>query len=71
MPRDVVIHHADVAVEERTWFSAVPVNDCAKDGLSPDLLQQAAQQALRRGLVTRDELRDVERALSPYGGLAA
>jgi predicted transcriptional regulator of viral defense system len=78
VPLDVVLHHAEVPAEERAWFSAVPVtspgrtlNDCANDGLAPDLLQQAAQQALRRGLVTRAELRDVETALAPYGGLAA
>mgnify|MGYP003407283785 CR=1 FL=1 len=78
VPRDVMVHHADVSMEERTWFSAVPVtsacrtlNDCAKDELSPELLQQAARQALRRGLVTHEELRDVDDALKPYGGLAA
>jgi predicted transcriptional regulator of viral defense system len=75
---DIVLHHADVPVEDRTWFGAVPttnprrsLSDCAKDGLSPDLLRQAAQQAIRRGLVTKSELGDVEEALAPFGGLAA
>jgi hypothetical protein len=36
----------------------------------PELLRQAAQQALRRGLVTQSELADVETALQPFGGLA-
>ena len=78
VPPDVVLHHADVAPEDRAWFSAVPItnprrtlNDCAREGLSPELLRQAAQQALRRGLVTRAELGDVEVALQPFGGLAA
>ena len=78
VPPGVVLHHADVAPEERSWFGAVPatntrrtLNDCAKGGLSPELLRQAAQQALRRGLVTRNELDDVETALQPFGGLAA
>jgi hypothetical protein len=78
VPPDVVLHHADVAPEDRSWFSAVPttnprrtLNDCARDGLSPELLRQAAQQALRRGLVTKSELDDVEVALKPFGGLAA
>jgi predicted transcriptional regulator of viral defense system len=77
-PADVVLHHADVPPEDRTWFGAVPttnprrsLNDCAREGLSPELLRQAAQQALRRGLVTKTELRDVEVALKPFGGLAA
>jgi predicted transcriptional regulator of viral defense system len=78
VPAGLVLHHADVAPEERTWFGAVPVttagrtlDDCATAGLSPELLRQAARQALGRGIVTRRELRVVERALRPFGGLAA
>jgi alkylhydroperoxidase/carboxymuconolactone decarboxylase family protein YurZ len=47
------------------------LNDCAREGLSPDLLRQGARQALRRGLVTKDELAEVDAALAPYGGIAA
>jgi len=50
--------------------SALPRGDCAKDQIPPNLLRQAAQQALRRGLVTKPDLRDVEVALEPCGGLA-
>ena len=78
VPARVVLHHADVPLEERAWFGGVPatnprrsLNDCAREGLSPELLGQAAQQALHRGLVTRVELGDVEAALEPLGGLAA
>ncbi len=78
VPPDVVLHHADVAPEDRAWFSAVPItnpcrtlNDCARAGLSPELLRHAAQQALRRGLVTTPDLGDVDAALKPFGGLAA
>jgi predicted transcriptional regulator of viral defense system len=78
VPADVVLHHADVPPEDHTWFGAVPttsprrsLSDCAREGLSPELLRQAAQQALRRGLVTKAELGDVEEALKPFGGLAA
>jgi predicted transcriptional regulator of viral defense system len=77
VPAAVVLQHADVPAEDRTWFGAVPttsarrsLSDCAREGLSPELLRQAAQQALRRGLVTRAELGDVEEALEPFGGLA-
>lgn len=77
VPAGVVLHHADVPPEDRTWFGAVPsttprrsLNDCAREGLSPEMLRQAAQQALRRGLVTKAELGDVEEALKPFGGLA-
>ena len=78
VPSGVVLHHADILPEERAWFGAVPathprrtLNDCAREGLSPDLLRQAARQALRRGLVTRPELRAVKDALAPFGGLSA
>jgi predicted transcriptional regulator of viral defense system len=77
VPAGVVLHHADVPPEDRAWFGAVPttsprrsLNDCAREGLSPELLEHAARQALRRGLVTRSELGDVLAALAPYGGLA-
>jgi predicted transcriptional regulator of viral defense system len=78
VPAGVVLHHSDVPAEDQSWFGAVPVthprrtlNDCATEGLSPELLRQAAQQALRRGLVTKAELGAVERALAPFGGVAA
>lgn len=78
VPEGLVLHHADIEPEERTWVGPVPItsvsrtlNDLARNGLSPELLRQAAQQALRRGLTTRNELADVEHALEPFGGLAA
>jgi predicted transcriptional regulator of viral defense system len=78
VPSGVVLHHADVADDERAWFGPVPATsarrtlaDCARELVSPELLRQAAQQALRRGLVTHDELREVRDALAPFGGLAA
>lgn len=78
VPEGVVLHHTDVAPADRAWFGAVPItnprrtlSDCAKDGLSPELLRHATLQALRRGLVGRDDLAEVERALAPFGGLGA
>lgn len=78
VPKDVVLHHADIPAEERAWFGPVPItspsrtlSDCAREPIAPDLLRQASQQALRRGLVTKTDLRAVERALEPFGGLAA
>jgi predicted transcriptional regulator of viral defense system len=78
VPPAVRLHHADVPPEDRSWVGAVPttnprrtLNDCARAGLSPELLQQATQQALRRGLVAKAELDDVAQALAPFGGIAA
>jgi len=76
VPKGLALHYADVPKKERTWAGAVPVtstrrtlDDCAHSGLTPDLLRQAASQALTRGLVTKTELKEVEKALKPYGGI--
>jgi len=78
VPENVVLHHADVPPNDRAWVGPVPttspartLNDCATAGTSPEVLRHAAQQALRRGIVTRAELGAVEQALAPFGGLAA
>ena len=77
VPKGVVLHHADVPPDERAWFGPVPatsprwtLNDCAREIVSPEILSQAAQQALRRGLVVKGDIPDVEKALAPFGGLA-
>lgn len=76
VPAGVVLHYADVAPDVRAWVGPVPVTtprqtleDCAAGGLSPELLRQAARQALRRGLVVRDELVEVRRSLARFGGI--
>ena len=78
VPPDVIVHHGDVPKREHTWFGAVPATsptrtlaDCAREKLAPDVLRQAARDALRRGLVKKAELTDVRKALRGFGGLAA
>jgi predicted transcriptional regulator of viral defense system len=78
VPAGILLHHAEVSPEDRTWFGPVPLtnvqrslNDCAREGMSPDLLRQAARQALRRGLVAEGALGGVDEALRPFGGLVA
>lgn len=60
VPRGVVLHHGDIAREERTWVGPVPVTaprrtlaDCIAAGVAPDLVGQALQQASARGLIPR------------------
>lgn len=74
-PDGVVVHFDEVGDGERTWFGGVPVTtvrrtleDCV--GESPELVRQAAGEALQRGLVVRAELEVVERGLRPFGGVA-
>jgi hypothetical protein len=47
------------------------LSDCVRESIAPDLLRQVSQQAVRRGLVKKTDNRVVERALEPFGGLAA
>lgn len=72
VPAGVMVHHMDIPQQERAWMGPVPITtprrtleDCARDHFAPDLLRQAAQQVLQRGLATRAELAEVERALTP------
>lgn len=76
VPKSLVLHYADITNNERTWAGAVPttsvrrtLDDCAHSGLTPDLLRQAAKQALTRGLLRKSDLKKVEKALKPYGGI--
>jgi len=76
VPEGLVLHFADLPPQERSWINAVPgtstprtLIDCALAGLSPDLLRQAAKQALARALVTKAELGEVENVLEPFGGI--
>ena len=76
VPRGLSLHYADVPTRQRAWAGAVPVTsplrtltDCANASITPDLLRQAAKEALNRGLVAKSELKDVEKMLKPYGGI--
>lgn len=76
VPEGVVLHYAVVGEDARGWLGPVPLttaaralNDCAREGLAPDLLLWAVEQALHRGLATRGELPDVAKVLEPYGGI--
>ena len=74
MPDGVVLHYASVPNRDRAWAGPVPITslrrmlaDCAKERISPELLREAAMQALRRGVVTRADVREVAAALEPSG----
>ncbi|NRD47974.1 type IV toxin-antitoxin system AbiEi family antitoxin domain-containing protein [Corallococcus exiguus] len=77
VPKPVVLHYADLLDSERQWAGAVRIttpsrtlDDCAQGALTPDLMRQAALQALHRGMV-KGALPTEEKALKPFGGLNA
>lgn len=60
---DVVLHHADVSEDEIRWLGPIPytaplrtVRDCIASHLSPDLIEQAIADGLRRGMFTESDL---------------
>lgn len=63
VPTGVVAHYADVASDERAWMGPVPVTsprrtlaDCAVSHVSPETLEKAVRDALRRGIVSRADV---------------
>lgn len=76
IPLDLRLHYADLMSHERLWFDTMPVtspartlNDCARSGISPEVLRMAAHQALQRKLVKRSDLPTVLGLLKSFGGL--
>lgn len=69
VPRGVLLHHADVAKDERAWVGPVPVTtprrtlaDCIAASVAPDLVEQAIEQAAVRGVVPRAAAAALRRA---------
>lgn len=78
VPTGILLNFTDVPPEDRTWFGPVPTTnvrrtlaDCAREPILPDILRQAAQQAIGRGLLARKDSGPIEVALQPFGGLDA
>lgn len=76
IPEGLVLHFSDLPRRSRSWAGPVPITvpartleDCAAIGLAPDLLRQAAREAVNRGLVARTALSGVRAALRAFGGL--
>ncbi|MBW1811544.1 MAG: type IV toxin-antitoxin system AbiEi family antitoxin domain-containing protein [Deltaproteobacteria bacterium] len=56
----VVLHHTNVAKVDRAWFGSVPVTsplrtlkDCVEAHVVPDLIKQAIESGIDRGLFSR------------------
>lgn len=77
LPPGVVLHHADVAQEERAWSGPVPVTnvprtlvDCAAVSVAPDIVRDAFDDAADRGLADRDSLPGVVEYLKRFFSVA-
>lgn len=74
VPSLVALHHAEVSEGERAWVGAVPVtkpartiNDCAEGHVAPDLVAQAIEQGLDRGLFRRAAVAPTLAYVEKYG----
>ncbi|PRP93656.1 type IV toxin-antitoxin system AbiEi family antitoxin domain-containing protein [Enhygromyxa salina] len=75
LPPGLVLHHAEIPEQDRTWYGSVPVTsprrtllDCLADSLSPELLTQALDQAVERGLLDVDSITKIARGLAALKG---
>ena len=64
VPRSLVLHFADLGRKDSAWKGPVPVTaplrtivDCSADHVAPDLVRQAIDQGIRRGLFARATVR--------------
>lgn len=64
VPQNLLLHFADLAENETDWKGPLPVTtalrtvvDCKTAHSPPDLVTQAVNQGMKRGLFTRDEVR--------------
>ncbi len=63
VPKGLVLHHADLPEADQRWYGSVPVTapartviDCARAYLPPDIVRQAIDDGLRRGLFDEAEV---------------
>lgn len=68
VPKGVELYYADLEADEVTWVGSIPVTssgrtlgDSVRDGVSPELVEQAASQITRRGLLSRADVKRVLR----------
>lgn len=64
IPPGLAVHHQDVTKKEIEWKGPITVTtplltvvDCSLDAVAPDIVRQAIDQGVRRGLFTRTEIR--------------
>jgi len=73
-PRGVVPGYARILKRDRAWVGSVPVtrpvrtlHDCVDAQVAPDLIRQAIEQGLGRGLFARQEIVRATRYVRSFG----
>ncbi len=73
VPPGVVLHYCDLVDDDRTWVGAVPVTspprtiiDCAVAHVDPQIVRQAIDEGLHRGLFTAVTVRPALEHLRPF-----
>jgi predicted transcriptional regulator of viral defense system len=68
LPSGVVLHYSEVPRADRAWFGSVPTTsprrtliDAKSGALSPELFKQAITQAVKRGIVAKRDLAEIQR----------
>ncbi|MFC1707349.1 type IV toxin-antitoxin system AbiEi family antitoxin domain-containing protein [Planctomycetota bacterium] len=63
VPQNLKLAYDDLSPNERTWVGSVPVTtppravmDCSRSAVQPDLVAQAIEQGVARGLFAREDL---------------
>jgi predicted transcriptional regulator of viral defense system len=75
IPPGLALHHADIRPEERSWVGPVPVTspartllDCAAERVAPDIVRQAVDEGLRRGLFGPEEIEPAAHYVQAFAG---
>lgn len=71
VPTGVSLHYSEIRKTDRAWIGAVPVTnpgrtiaDCIEASVQPDLIRQALEQAVSRGILARSEAKVLRRRLA-------
>jgi hypothetical protein len=70
VPEGLILHHANLSEQSRTWLEVVPLTaphqvlaECIDAHVSPELVGQAIRQARQRGIISGNQATDLSRRL--------
>lgn len=69
-PAGLVLHYGDIPEHQRGWYGGVPVTspkrtllDCVADSLNPEMLEQALEQAVARGMLDVETITELAKGI--------